>query len=504
MKMFGLIYNEIIKIVKKTSFKICVILMFLFTILISVLFDWAFDSGTTYLYSDIDLEVVQEEIIDKPSSDTEFLINDINNFKVSVIEDSIAKGEEYSSFKLNLCDEYINKKIELLTIDYLLKGKKIDFSLIDDYFYSDVSSFGSLDKNELVDFYENLDKEVSILSRVIQENDYKWYLNREIELLKNGELGEIELLRIKTYEKLISLNVTNPNDKRILIAEDIVDLYSQKEETIDEAEYLKSNFSTDYDVYVKINEAKNKSIDEEIEISWYALENNINTSLDSKSFFKDSITNSFIFISLIVVIVAGGIISNEFQKGTIRLLLIRPNKRYKVLLSKILSILIIAFVLGVISYILSFILNGILFGFKAYFVPDLVYTSSGVVEKSFIFNSLSYIFILMVPIIFITIFSVFLSVLINSTSFSVGFSIFLLIGYQLIMLLLSSLGISFLDYTFLPYMDFSQFLSSAYLDNCFMYGIYFNLFKACLVIILWSFVFYFIANLVFVKKDIKN
>lgn len=504
MKIFRLTYNEIVKLIKKTSFKVCMILFFVFIVLLSILFYYTFDNGKMPLYYDIDLEILEEERIENPVSDTDLLINDINDFKIDLIAQAISKEEIYSDFKYNLYDEYINKKINLETINYILNDKNIDFTLISDLYGVDLSSFDTLDKSSLVLLRDDLNEEVSSLLKVINNNDYSWYLNMQLSILRESEKDSNTLNMIKAYEKLLDLNITDPDDYRISIAEDIINLYNQKVVIMDESDYLKSGMVMDYGEYVRISELKNKQIDDEIEISWYALSNNIDLSLNTKSFLRDSINNNFVFISLVVVILAGGIVSTEFNKGTIRLLLIRPNKRFKILLAKFLAITIVALILGVLSYIISFLINGILFGFSDYFIPDLVATSSGVVEKSFIFRSFCNVFILLIPIIFIGVFAIFLSVLTNSTALSVGISIFLLIGYQLIILLLSSFGVPFMDYTFLPYLDYSQFLDNSYLDNMSMYGIYYSFAKANLVVVMWTVMFYVFSNIIFVKKDIKN
>ncbi|HSJ39087.1 MAG TPA: ABC transporter permease, partial [Planococcus sp. (in: firmicutes)] len=99
-----------------------------------------------------------------------------------------------------------------------------------------------------------------------------------------------------------------------------------------------------------------------IEKNNYHLENNIKpTPYDGWEYVLD---NSFLtsIISLFTIIVAAGIISNEFKWGTIKLLLIRPISRTKILLSKYVSVLIFAFTLLVFLLVMSWLVGALLFG----------------------------------------------------------------------------------------------------------------------------------------------
>ncbi len=67
-------------------------------------------------------------------------------------------------------------------------------------------------------------------------------------------------------------------------------------------------------------------------------------------------------VTLFTIIVAAGIIANEFKWGTIKLLLIRPISRTKILLSKYISVLLFAFLTLLTVLVFSWIVGAILFG----------------------------------------------------------------------------------------------------------------------------------------------
>src|SRR6478609_844788 len=56
-------------------------------------------------------------------------------------------------------------------------------------------------------------------------------------------------------------------------------------------------------------------------------------------------------VLLLTVIVAAGIVASEFSQGTIKMLLTRPVKRWKILLSKFLTVNLFGMVLMLIGYV---------------------------------------------------------------------------------------------------------------------------------------------------------
>ena len=74
-----------------------------------------------------------------------------------------------------------------------------------------------------------------------------------------------------------------------------------------------------------------------------------------------------------IIMIAGTIVSEEFNKGTIKLLLVKPYSRNKILLAKFVTILImivfsIAAVVG-----MELIVGGIIFGFESLSIPIVEY-----------------------------------------------------------------------------------------------------------------------------------
>ncbi|WP_440602816.1 ABC transporter permease [Bacillus sp. GB_SG_008] len=110
-----------------------------------------------------------------------------------------------------------------------------------------------------------------------------------------------------------------------------------------------------------------------IEQQQYYLDHNINPIAPGaptfvRLFIEQGIT---LFIPLLVMIVAIDIVSGERSDGTMKMLLTRPIRRWKILLSKyvtmVLFISLILLLVGVISYVIS----GIVFGYSGWSLPVL-------------------------------------------------------------------------------------------------------------------------------------
>lgn len=149
--------------------------------------------------------------------------------------------------------------------------------------------------------------------------------------------------------------------------------------------------------------------------------------------------NSFLtsVISLFTIIVAAGIISNEFKWGTIKLLLIRPISRPKILLSKYLSVLIFAFTLLVFLLASSWLVGAVLFGLNGLnpmVVQDLMpgYVQNdviGEIVKSYGFS--------LVTLVMMATFAFMISAIFRSSGMAIGLAIFLMMAGNAIVAFLS-------------------------------------------------------------------
>jgi ABC-2 type transport system permease protein len=110
----------------------------------------------------------------------------------------------------------------------------------------------------------------------------------------------------------------------------------------------------------------------------YYLDHNINPLEPGapsfmRMFAEHSIT---LFIPLMIMVIGADIVSSERSAGTVKLLLTRPVKRWRILLSKYLALLLSISLVIVLFGVLSYLISGIVFGYKGWDAPVILGFSS--------------------------------------------------------------------------------------------------------------------------------
>ncbi|MDD2361594.1 MAG: ABC transporter permease [Oscillospiraceae bacterium] len=248
-------------------------------------------------------------------------------------------------------------------------------------------------------------------------------------------------------------------------------------------------------------------------ISQYRLDNNIrvytskisgvindNYNYEEGLKFWDVFTSSALginFISVLIIIIAGSLISSEFSSGTVKYLLVNPVKRYKIFIAKYISLLTFAFLMLLIYYLFNILLSGIFFGFGDLGAPHLYVSGSKVLKgSSFLYVASKYL-VSSVGMICMATFAFALSSVARSSALSIGLGIFLyLSGYGIVAVMSASK------------LDFGRYIIFSNLElNAIAEGM--SIFKgqtltfALAVIVVYMLVFLLTAWDGFVRRDVK-
>ena len=207
-------------------------------------------------------------------------------------------------------------------------------------------------------------------------------------------------------------------------------------------------------------------------------------------------------VALFGVLLGGWLIASEYLQGTIRLLMIRPKTRTKILLSKFLAALLVWLAVDLIGSLLNLITNGILFGFADFAYPN--YTVAG--QINFFAFYLPKLLACMMPILFMFAIAFMLSVILKNTAVSIAVPVVLYIGSTIIMNIFAyQNGMDWLAYTPIPFMQMSVFFSRySYIQYIIERGVNLNLTFGILQLLALSMIFTGIAAYVFKKRDIVN
>lgn len=258
-----------------------------------------------------------------------------------------------------------------------------------------------------IEAYNEYKKEYDAFLKELDSNSWKYFVNKEIKTTTD-EIASLEKEREKAKNKeLYNSRIKEEKNKleklKLRLEKDIpydnnylntaLEDYKQAPQTYKEFKesIIKNtsefNIKEEYQIkrqyieYMK-NNANNK----------YIIDNkvDINSPKTTRNLLINTLSDNFLFIMIIVAAVAGSIVSTEFDKGTIKLLLIRPYSRNKILLSKyIVSMFMIIFAI-LSAFIMQLIIGGIFFGFSSLNIPVVIYNF--VQNKVMHINLFKYIF----------------------------------------------------------------------------------------------------------------
>ena len=196
-------------------------------------------------------------------------------------------------------------------------------------------------------------------------------------------------------------------------------------------------------------------------------------------------------VTLLTVIAAAGIVATEFSEGTIKMLLSRPVKRWKVLMSKYLTIVLFGLLLAVITYVLNVASAFILFPTaegKSILWGETDLAITAVWGKSMYMMLLGFVNVVMISTLAFMLGSVF-----RSTSLAIGVSLFLHFTGTLIVMFLEKFAVAkyiLFSHGLTQYETGSKLLES----NTMTFSI--------VVLVVYAVVFLAISFTTFIKRDI--
>lgn len=211
--------------------------------------------------------------------------------------------------------------------------------------------------------------------------------------------------------------------------------------------------------------------------------------------FVNDVTPIIDFVGMFTIIIAAGIVASEFSWGTIKLLLIRPIKRGKILASKYFTVLIFGALLLTTLYVFSVIVGAILFGTPETSTPHLAYVNNKVIEQPMGV----YLFILYglksISMIMLATMAFMISAAFRNSSLAIGLSLFLLLmGGNLTHLI--SLKFDWAKYILFANTDLMQYFDGEPMVD----GM--TLTFSIVMLIIYFVLFQFLALYIFKKRDV--
>ena len=402
MKIFKLFIDENIKTWKKFSTKLAIILIIL--ALVAGL-------GLTKVLQHMDEN--SDSVIQYASTWKEGVEEDINSYKEQLKEPDLLQSEKNDiQNKIKIAEVRLQNNISVYSVNW---------------------------KNTVLNsLEENMDEK---LLNIVLDNNFEGYINYEKESEKQ-KLNQKEITQqeyddnIQILDLRYKYKIGNVENEEVIRDSKEGYLYKIK----NEQKSIRTGI--DYQSNRVLTTELRKEYEDDIKINIYKIENNIvnedySTTTNYRMMFE-SLASSFVItlIAIFAMIVAGGAISSEVSTGTIKFWALTPNKRWKILTAKILSIIFYLVVITLIMSILSIICANIFFDTEG---CEYIFVKNGNVEK--IGNTLfiiEYYFAKLIPVIIFAIFALMLSVITRNTSLSLGLSIATYMGNSIAMIIINS------------------------------------------------------------------
>lgn len=316
----------------------------------------------------------------------------INN---NIILDNGAKTNYY---KYDIIQELIKTKTQLLDID------------INQHLTYDISL---------------LNEKIKRLENVLNNDDFDGYINYQIQDINDKyQSKEIDETEKETFIYICNLSkkyeIGKYNEYKFIWKSNILEKIKNDKQKLSSQENL--------------SDKQKSKLNDDILLNVYRLKQNVAINTDNTNIvnYNDAyidITQILVmlFVIVIFIILAGSNISEEFSNGTIKQIFITPNKKYKILLSKVIVLVISLAFITFISSLLSEIFGNIFFGDDLR--TNYLYVSN---EKVLIINNSIYIILKFlscdIQIIIYMFLSLLLSIVTLNTAAAVGITVFIYFG----------------------------------------------------------------------------
>lgn len=427
--MIKLLKNEYIKIFSKKGIYIVLGIMFAFVLLVNGIYKFTYNKDGYMKESDYTKENLNylKEDIKKLDSNKEEDLSSYISVKTDIDINELILKYGINSWQTRIISSYLYTIVYDINYNIYAKDKNSDELVVSRNKYGDIIS-------------------------KLDNNDWKYFVNIELDEVKS---------QIATEAK------QKENTKDVLVLssmEDNINILKLKKETLEhrlknDISYERSYLNDALNNYSSIGEMliTNKLSDKsthgdkyqyyqnksafEIDKYMFVNKQNVIKQNDTRGMLVDMFDNYQIFIIVIISLIAGTIVAEEFNKGTIKQLLIKPHSRFQILLSKYLvSLSMILF--SILSLlIMQLLVGGILFGYNSLSIPVAVYNFNKDILQTF--NIFYYLLILTInklpTFILMTTFIFFLGVSTTNTGISIAIG---LIGYM-VSSIINSIAIMF-------------------------------------------------------------
>ena len=488
MSLSNLVKNELIKIFKKKTIYITMVVIFLLLIFMNCMFKYA-NSGSEYdyyLYNENYINSLRgelETLNPEKSSDVTTYINLLSEIQLSEMMEQHKDAE----WKLAIINERIAPYItERNTYQY------------------------GAEKNEAQ--VQEINQEIDALLAKIDENDWKYFAREDLAKAEQ-QIEELNAQKEQTEDKAVLENIETELDNAQMEKE-IAEIRLNKEipygtdylnraiSNLQTASSSLANFKNIDELTYQERLEYNSNLEDQAE-SRYILETgrDIHNTNTLKGILENFYAQFGIFLIVVVVMIAGTIVSEEFNKGTIKLLLVKPYTRNKILMAKAITTLIMIIFVIAVTLVMQILIGGIIFGFDSLAEPVVAYNfNTNTMEEMNIFANLGVQTLTQLPMIILLATLAFaISTLFSNSTLAITIS---LLGYMAASII-NQLAIGY-DLQFMKYFVTMNWDLSIYANGALPYMEGMNMTMSIIISVIYFLIMMIPTFIVFKKRNIKN
>ena len=486
--MSSLIKNELIKIFRKKTIYITLIVILLLLIFMNCMFKYA-NSGSEYNYYLYDQNYINslrselEKLNPEKSSDVTTYINLLSEIQLS----EMLEQHKDTEWKLAIINERIAPYItERNTYQY---GAEKDETQV-----------------------EAVNQEIDNLLAKLDENDWKYFAREDLAKAEQ-QIEELNAQKEQTEDKAI-LNNIETELKNLQMEKEIAETRLNKEipygsdylnRAISTLETANTNLAQFENIEELTYEQKleyNSYLEDQAE-SRYILETgiDINNTNSLKGILENFYAQFGIFLIVVVVMIAGTIVSEEFNKGTIKLLLVKPYTRNKILLAKAITTLMMIIFVIVVTIVMQILIGGIIFGFDSLSEPVATYNfNTNTIEETNIFVNLGIQTLTQLPMIILLATLAFaISTIFRNSTLAITISLLGYMAGSIINQLAIAYNLQFMKYFVTMNWDLNIYANGAlpYIEGM-------NMTMSIIICIVYFLIMVIPTFIIFKKRNIKN
>ncbi len=488
MSLSNLVKNELIKIFKKKTIYITMVVIFLLLIFMNCMFKYA-NSGSEYdyyLYNENYIDSLRgelETLNPEKSSDVTVYIDLLSEIQLSEMMEQHKDAE----WKLAIINERIAPYItERNTYQY------------------------GAEKNEAQ--VQEINQEIDALLAKLDENDWKYFAREDLTKAEQ-QIEELNTQKEQTEDKAVLENIeTELNNAQM--EKEIAEIRLNKDipygtnylnraiSTLQTANTNLANFKNIEELTYEQKLEYNSYLEDQAE-SRYILETgrDIHNTNTLKGILENFYSQFGIFLIVVVVMIAGTIVSEEFNKGTIKLLLVKPYTRNKILMAKAITTLMMIIFIIVVTLVMQILIGGIIFGFDSLSEPVVAYNfNTNTMEEMNIFANLGVQTLTQLPMIILLATLAFaISTLFTNSTLAITIS---LLGYMAASII-NQLAIGY-DLQFMKYFVTMNWDLSIYANGALPYMEGMSMTMSIIICVIYFLIMMIPTFMVFKKRNIKN